>query len=442
MKTYIKLFKYIFLLGAVGFINSCSIDEVIDPNRPSLGGVQEEASIGQLNELVVGIESTLRNGLGIETTASGTMARELYLFDADPRNTGDLLGKDGISLDNNSFYSTAQWNGNYRCIKNTNILIEAASNTSAVTQQEMSGYLGVAKTFAAYELIQIVKSYGNARVDVADENNLGPVVNESEALAAARAMLDDAASDLNSATFLFDLSSGFDDLKEDVTANLTPAQFLRFNRAVAAMAAVYSGDGNSALTALSNSYFDLNGALTIGPKHIFSLSPGDQANPVFRAPDLNGDQIIVHDSWINDAEAGDTRVTTKTAVRIDPQAQDGLNGTNETRLYASQLSPIDILRNEELILLYAEANILANNLNEAASALSVIRNGANLPDYSGAVTSDALTAELLTQRRYSLWAENSRLYDVRRYNLQGTLPIDRPGDQVFTMLPIPLSENN
>ncbi len=436
------------LIVLVSVLNSCTIDEVIDPNRPSLDGVESEAIIGQLNELVVGVESTLRNGLGIETTASGTMARELYLFDADPRNTGDLLGKNGISLDNNSFYSTAQWNGNYRCIKNANILIGAAQNTSSITPEEALGYTGVAKTFAAYELIQIIKSYGNARIDVSDEDNLGPIVGEAEALAAVRAMLDEGLSDLNNGTLIFGLSSGFDVLRQVDPDNspallpLTANDFVSFNRAVAAMAAVYAGDGNGALTAINNSYFDLNGSLTIGPRHVFSLSPGDQSNPVFRAPDLNGDQIIVHDSWINEAEAGDTRVTSKTAVRIDPQGQDDLNGTNETRLYASQLSSIDILRNEELILLYAEASILAGNLGDAATALTVIRNSANLNAYTGPNTPEALTAELLRQRRYSLWSENSRLYDVRRYSLQSTLPIDRAGDQVFTSLPIPLSENN
>ncbi len=49
---------------------------------------------------------------------------------------------------------------------------------------------------------------------------------------------------------------------------------------------------------------------------------------------------------------------------------------------------------------------------------------------------------MLNQRRYSLWAENHRMFDLRRYNLSATLPIDRAGDQVFNVLPIPLSEND
>ena len=435
MKKYIKSSLCMMGVVAATTIVSCSFDEVIDPNGPSVAGVEANASIGQLNELVIGIESTMRNGMGIETTSSGVMAREFYLFNADPRNTGDLLGKNGITLDNNSFYSVSQWNGNYTCIKNANLLIGAANNSVFITDSEHSGYLGFAKTIIAHELLQIIQSYGQARVDVADLENLGPVVNEQETLIAIQAMLADARTDLASAEFIFTLSDGFDGFN-------TPEEFMEFNQAITAMASVYQGDGTGALSALDQSYFDIDGNLTIGPKHIFGLGSGNQTNPVYRAPEVNGDQIVVHNSWINDAEAGDTRVVTKTAVRMDAQSQDDLNGTHETRLYASQTSSIDILRNEELILLYAEANILASDFDEAARALTVIRNSASLPDYAGMLNATALTAELLNQRRYSLWSENSRLYDVRRYNLEATLPIDRTGDQVFSVLPLPLAEGN
>ena len=109
-------------------------------------------------------------------------------------------------------------------------------------------------------------------------------------------------------------------------------------------------------------------------------------------------------------------------------------------MYETNTSPIDIMRNEELILLYAEASILAGNLGNAEDALNVIRNAASLPDYSGDSTSSALTSEMLRQRRYSLWCENHRMYDLRRYGLSNTLPIDRPGDQIFNTLPVPLAE--
>ncbi|MBT8282879.1 MAG: RagB/SusD family nutrient uptake outer membrane protein, partial [Muriicola sp.] len=244
-----------------------------------------------------------------------------------------------------------------------------------------------------------------------------------------------ALTDLNGAgaEFAFPLAgfSGFD----------TPSGFAEFNRAIAAVAAVYAGDGNAALTALSNSYFDLAGDLTIGPKHVYSLDSGDFTNGLFKIPDNNGDQIIVHPSFIADAEAGDTRVDNKTLIRANPTTQDGLSGDFQTALYASNISPIDMLRNEELVLVYAEANILANDLFEAEDAINVIRNSASLPVYTGALTAEALTTEMLNQRRYSLWCENHRMFDLRRYNLSNTLPVDRTGDQIFNTLPVPLSEN-
>ena len=442
-----NIFKKISIIGTVALaamtFGSCEFDEVVDPNAPSLGGVQENATIGQLNELVVGIESTTRNGLGVETTASGTMARELYLFDADPRNTGDLLGKNGIGLDNNSFYSVSQWNGNYRAIKNTNILLNAIDNTESIDDTERNGYAGFAKTIQAYELIQILKSYGMARTDVADELNLGPILDFNAAIADVRALLEEANTNLSNAgtSFIFPLA-GF---------STSVSDFQEFSRGVAALAAVYAGDGNGALTALASSSLNLDATtleeLNAGPKHVFSQQANDQTNPVFRGPSTpenpnNGDQIVVHPSFIADATPGDARVERKTALRPDPSTQDELTGDFETRLYATNVSPIDILRNEELILLYAEASILAGSPGDAVTALNVVRNvSGNIGDYTGPTTTDALTEELLRQRRYSLWSENHRMFYLRRYNMSDMLPIDRAGDQIFNVFDIPLSEN-
>ncbi len=472
MKKLIKMkTQYYLILVLVATLTvSCSFDEELDPNGPSLAGVEAGASVRQLNEIAIGIEATSRDGHGIETTVSGSMARELYLFDADPRNTGNVLGKGGTVLDNNSFYSTTQFAGNYRTIKNANVLLEALDNTKVIEESEKNLYRGYAKTFQAYELIQVLKSYGKARIDVADDENLGPFLEFDAAIAAVRALLDDALNDLNTSESLGQFSfpvSGFGNLID--TSSETPengrdddesvivSEFSLFNRAIAAVAAVYAGDGTGALTALEDSFFNLNGELNIGVKHVFSQGAGDQLNGVFRAPSKsadepnNGDQIIVHNSWINDAEVNsitgliDERVTAKTAVRPAPSIQDGLTGSHETRLYSNNVAPIDMIRNEELILIYAEASILANSLTDAQTALDIIRmkaGGLGPKDYgTPSPTAEQLTAEMLFQRRYSLWAENHRLFDTRRYDLTSTLPLDREGDRRFSVLPIPLAEN-
>jgi len=47
---------------------------------------------------------------------------------------------------------------------------------------------------------------------------------------------------------------------------------------------------------------------------------------------------------------------------------------------------------------------------------------------------------MLKQRRYSLFFEGHRWIDMRRYDLLGTLPIDRTGDDVWTEFPLPVTE--
>jgi starch-binding outer membrane protein, SusD/RagB family len=436
-KLIIRGFVIITLLAPTA---SCNFEEQIDPNGPSLSGVILNASVAQLNNLAVAVEASLRLNFEVGNTASGTMARELYLFDADPRNTIDLLGKNGTVLDNNTFYTTAPFFGKYICVKNANILIESANNSNSANAEQKAGYNGFAKTIKALQLIEIIRLYDQARVDVSNPDNLGPFLAKAQALAEITSILNDAVTDLNNAgdDFPFALSIGFDGFD-------TPETFKLFNRAVAARASLYAENWNQVLTDLGNSFFDIDGSFTTGPKMIFSTAGGDLTNGMFKTPGQNGDQIIVHNSFIDDAEDGDTRITAKTAVRVNATSQDGLNGTHETRLYASNISPVSIIRNEELILIYAEAKIRlggAGNFGDAENALNVIRNAYDLPDYGGALDEPSLRSEMLKQRRYSLWGEGHRMFDLRRYNLSNTLPIDRAGDVVYNVLPIPITENN
>jgi starch-binding outer membrane protein, SusD/RagB family len=109
-------------------------------------------------------------------------------------------------------------------------------------------------------------------------------------------------------------------------------------------------------------------------------------------------------------------------------------------VYTSSTAPIPIIRNEELILIYAEANIQNNDFTDAVTALNIIRTGHGLPIYSGMVDQPSLITEMLNQRRYSLFDEGHRWVDIRRYNLLNILPIDRPGDNVWSEFPLPVSE--
>ncbi len=56
------------------------------------------------------------------------------------------------------------------------------------------------------------------------------------------------------------------------------------------------------------------------------------------------------------------------------------------------------------------------------------------------ISEAAFVDALLDQRRYELYAEGHRWVDIRRFGLLGTLPIDRPDDDVWSAFPIPEAE--
>jgi hypothetical protein len=318
-------------------------------------------------------------------------------------------------------------------VKNCNILIQAANNSTVITSAQKAGYIGFARTIKAYQLLMNLNlTYNNGiRVNVSNPNNLGPFVSYTDGLTAIKALLDSAKTDFSGADVSFPLAgfSGFSD-----AAGLT-----QFNRALAARIDVYQSNWQTALDDLGESFFSLNSSFNTGVYHEFGTGSGDQLNPVFIPQNQNGEIRVAHPSYVTDIAAGDDRIN-KVSQRTTLASLSGLSSDYDVWLYTSSTAPVGIIRNEELILIYAEANIQLNQLPQAVTALNIIRNGHGLPNYSGAVTQPALITEMLYERRYSLFFEGHRWIDLRRYNLLGTLPIDRPGDQVWTEFPLPVTE--
>lgn len=428
------------LLGLVLGLSSCQIDEFVDPNNPGIS-VVNDPTIGEIQNLISGMESGMRNRIATYYDGVCVIGREYYRFSgSDPRFTSDLLGRGSSVLDDNTFYTTNPYFDRYRVVKNCNLLLEGLGNTSAaLSADQIANLRGLTNTIRAYQLLLVLnQQFSNGiRIEVADPDNLGPFRSFTDALSDIAGILDGAATDLGAgseANFSVSLSDGFAGFD-------TPATFLQFNRAIAARVAVYREDFAGALTILNSSFLDLAGNLNTGPAHFFSTAGGDVINPMFFAQDATGDQRIMHPSFFTDAEAGDTRVTGKTFQRTGgPVTVDDLTGEFDLFVYESNEDFIPIIRNEELVLIYAEANIQTGNFAEAVSALNTVRNAAGLADYSGVEDTPSLITEMLNQRRYSLLAEGHRWVDMRRYNRLDELPIDREGDDVFIEFPRPVAE--
>jgi len=434
MKIIKKLNILILTIGLATLV-SCDLEGGESLNGASTSSISDDLSRGELPQAVTGILSDMRDRLNTQVDVQSIFGREYYYFtSSDPRFEGDVVTG---NLDDNTFYTTTPWATRYAAIKEANLALQGLANTTSdFSTEEIAATRGVLNTLKAHELLMVSNNQftNGIRIDVVDPDNLGPFVGYTEALTAIADLLSSAATDLASggSSFPFSLSSGYADFD-------TPAGFLQFNRALAARVEAYRGNSASVLTALAGSFMDMGGDLKTGVYHTFSLAGADLANPLFIALNQTANVRVAHASFLADAEAGDNRIS-KVVLRDDPVDASGLIGTHDVWIYQSNVDNVPIIRNEELILLYAEAN-MATNPGDAVTAINIVRNAAGLGDYGGAQTPAALEDEILKQRRYALYGESHRWIDMRRFDRISELPNDRAGDAVPSTVPIPNNEN-
>jgi len=411
----IRRIALITILPLVLLWSSCKVEPIKDPNNPGLVPISANPTLGEIQNLVTGTESAMRDNMGFYWDDVGVIGREFYRFStSDPRFTSDLLGKGTAVLDNNTFYTTNPFAARYRVVKNTNILLDGLTNTTAnITAAQRTVGKAYAQTIQAHELLMVLnQQYDNGvRVDVANPDALGPFLSRSQSLDAIIALLNSAYTDLSANTAVtFPFNS--------TLFGNTAGNFAKFNRALTARVLVYKTDWAGALTALGNSFFDINDNLQTGAYYTYSTSGGDQLNPLFFPKNSSGETRVAQPSFISQAEAGDTRLS-KTPARTTATTQDLLTSGYDFFVYKTNVD---------------------TNLADAKTALDKVRTAAGLLPYTGLLTQAAMTDEMLKQRRYSLFGEGHRWIDMRRYNRLNTLPIDRTGDDVWTQFPRPANE--
>lgn len=431
----LKRLRIVTIVLALFLITSCELEGGESLNGASTSSISDDLSRGELPQAVSGVLSDMRVGLSTHTDVQSIFGREYYYFtSSDPRYEGDVVVG---NLDDNTFYTTTPWGARYAAVKDINIILQGLENTTAdFSAQEIAATKGVLNTLKAHELLMLTDNQhdNGIRIDVADADNLGAFVDNAVALTTISDLLNIAATDLaaGGGALPFNLTQGYSGFD-------TPQTFAEFNRALAARVEAYRGNYPAVLTALEGSFLDMMGDLRNGVYHTFSLSGADLANPLFIALNQTANVRVAHASYITDAEAGDMRLD-KAVLRDEPREASGLVGTHDVAIYFTNEDFVPVIRNEELILLYAEANI-DSNPTEAIAALDVLRTAAGLPAYAGATTAAALQDELLYNRRYSLFAEGHRWIDMRRFGKLAELPNDRPTDNVPSAVPVPANEN-
>lgn len=437
------------LAAVVGLaVTGCESLSAPDTNNPSVESLTEEPTRAAIVSASQGMQITSRANLNGPTglvSVLGIVGRESYNLDvADPRWVGELLG--GPLLP--GAFGGFMWVAPYRDIRNGNLILDAveAVPDAEMPPAEKEATRGFVKTLQAYDFLQIIntRDENGAPIDVGGslDDPPAPIEGKRAVFDHIVQLLQEASDHLASGggEFPFELSSGYEGFD-------TPGSFLEFNRALASRVLVYMGgefddDGffDQALTALDNSFIDdavtdVSG-LNVGVYHAFGQGSGDQTNGLFAPgdnPNLRAHSSVRDSAELqDDGETPDARMLRKTREGIEELTFQGVGSDLGLDVYGSPSAPIPIIRNEELILLRAEANIGLGNLGLAEDDIDLVREvSGDLPEAGPFAGETEALDQLLYEKRYSLLFEGGHHWiDMRRYERLDDIPLDIPDDHV------------
>ena len=413
---------------------------VPDFNNPSVEDLQNNPSRAAIAAAAQGLLFDARITAADMVMWVGAFGREVYPM----APTGSALpGSVRDPWDGTLWVGTQVWAEAYRNIRNANLLLDALS-ASELPESETAAVRGFAKTIQAYEFLHVAVTRRRLGAPVAvgaDPNaDPAPIVSEADLYDHVASLLDDARSDLIDAdAFPFSVPDGLD-------AFDAPSSFLALNRALKARAEVQRNNWAAALQALSESFLDPDRPLDYGAYHDWSVNSGDMANPANR-PDLLWANPRFRDEAQTRADGSrDLRFATKFKKAPAYQLLEVASDLQYT-LYENPDDPFVWIKNEELVLLRAEANLAMGDRDQAIADINWVRAKSGglepLPDpYPGA---DAeLLDELLYNKRFSLVFEWGHTWiDMNRYGKLTEIPVLGPpsADQrLHDAMPYPLSE--
>jgi len=454
-----KRYTTISLAAAVLVAAGCKDNPVANPiDAPVVGGQVT------LQQLVTGVLAQDRLSANVFAYAieAGIFARDVYRIDAsEPRFVQETLGG---NPDPGSFAGGGAWTNYYTAIRAENSLIlnmpSIAQTPGALLSTAQvaatTGFLRTMKALEYWRVIELHDTVGMA-IQTDDQAAVTDVRCKQAVLSYIAALLDSANADFTTAggtpKVPAKLPSGFTAFGRDysVVSNL-----VKFNRGLKGKVDFYRGldrkNPQPALfaTAITELTAALGGAapgavptadFAKGPYYVFV--PGGSEN----TPNTISDAKIGLNPLVGDSvQAGDTR-----GAKIVPRAPLAGFGIATSITYvgavastANQSAPLGILRDEELVLLRAQAYIEAGQLPNAILDINSVRTNYGLAPVAPADKTSAINA-VLYEKRYSLLFEGpQRFDDLREYGrLNATyLRKETTTDPYNAALPIPRAELN
>lgn len=449
-------------LALAGCKDSTAVPDLNNPSVQSVGGA---LSKNNLQTLVTGILNQERNSIGAAFFVfPATLSRDVVRLDnSETRYVSETLE---LPPSPGGFLSGGLV-PYYVAVRAENNLLDALPKaTSELSTGDTAAVGGFVRTLKANDLYAVLATRDTLGipVNVSDPTKIAPILCKPKVLAALSAILDTGYAELQNAqqkgttTFPVALPSGYTSIGGDYSQI---ANLILFNRGLAGKIEVYRGLGGGGAADFNAAVTDLNAALAgvtpsaatlaAGPYYQFSTASGETPNPLFDT------RIHFQPSVADSILPGDKRAS-KIVTRSAP-ATLAVDGVTFSTIYdpavtvtsnsANQTRPIPILKNEELYLLRAQAEIGLGDLASATADLNVVHTiSGGLPPYAVFTDQTSAINALLYEKRYSLLTDGpQRLVDLRAYGRlnatsfpPGTQLSPFPNDPYNKVLPYPQTE--
>lgn len=458
-----KRYTTIVLATAALVVAGCKDNPVANPiDAPTVDALSGALTRVTLQQLATGVLAQDRNSANAFAYAiePGIWARDVYRVDAsEPRFVQETLGG---NPDPGSFSGSGNWAGFYTAIRAANNLILAlpATSTPSFTTAELNASRGFIRTIKALDYWRIIEMHDSvgATIQTDDPSAVTDVKCKATVLSYIAALLDSANTDLAGASATtvlpFTLPTGFTAFGRDYSV---VSNIIKFNRGLKGKVDFYRGldRTNPTATLFPTAITELTQALggaapgavpkadfTKGPYYVFV--PGGSEN----APNTISDAKIGLNPLVGDSvQAGDTR-----ASKIVPRTALAGFGVSTTITYsgavastANQAAPLGVLRDEELVLLRAQAYIEAGQLANALLDINDVRTNYGLAPLAPFADKQSAINAVLYEKRYSLLFEGAqRADDLREYGRMNStyLRKETATDPYNAALPLPRAELN
>lgn len=399
-------------------------NKLLDPGTPpdKVVGSQVYSSDSLAEATVKGLYANMMLNFGL---CNGFMSRYPGLS-ADELNRTTFIAQD-LEFLNNSISANNQivktvWNGAYNYIYTANDIIDALTNSTAVTAPMRNQLSGEACFLRAMTYFYLINLFGNVPLVLTTDYTKSAVISRTSVTLVYDQIITDLKQAQNLLSNNYATTPGF--VNDRVRANKLSATALLArvylyreqwaNAEAAATAVIQSGlyqlEPNLQQTFLNTSKEAILQFMPVS--EVFNTAEGAMFVP---GSPIGKPQMLLTDSLLASIEPGDARTAwirkvTKNGITYNSPYKYKLN-TGTPRIEYNM-----VLRLSEQFCIRAEALAMQNKLPEAITDLNTIRRRAMLPDLPVLPNQSQVLAAVEQERRIELFAEwGHRWFDLKRW---------------------------